>query len=214
MNLEELKAKLNANEITQEEYDQKVKELEGNKNTDISEEMKEYIAKLIQSETDKVRTKYTKELTEKDDKIKKMEADLKQSLSAKDLAEYENKQEKEKFEKERAEFYAEQNKFKATQLLNKYGLIDEELSFLDLVIADTVENMELRCQKLKKHIDDNVKRQVDERFKSSGRDINGSGSSSANSKNTDADFGKALAQARTEQSDASKASADYYFGNN
>ena len=211
MNLEELKAKLDAKEITQEEYDQKVKELEGNKNTDISDEMKEYIAKQIQSATDKVRTEYVKKLTEKDEKIEKMQADLKQSMSAKDLAEYENKQEKEKFEKERAEFIEAKSKFEATQLLNKYGLIDEGLSFLNLVRAETVEEMELRCKMLKENIDNNVKRQVDERFKSSGRDITGSGSPT--NKNTEADFGKALAQSRVEQSDMSKASTDYYFGN-
>lgn len=213
MNLEELKRQLEAKEITQEEYDQKAKEFEGNKGTDISDEMKEYIAKLIQSETDKVRTKYAKELTEKDDKIKKMEADLKQSLSAKDLAEYESKQEKEKFEKERAEFYANKNKFEGTQLLNKYGLLNEELDFLEfLVSAETVEEMDLRCQKLKKHIDNNVKKQVDERFKTNGRDISGSGGASA--KDTEVDFGKSLAQNRTTQTEASQKATDYYFGKN
>lgn len=211
MNLEELKKQLEAKDITQEEYDQKVKELEGAKNTDISEEMKDYIAKQIQSATDKVRTEYMKKLTEKDDEIKRLEEEKKKSLSAKDLAEYEEKQAREQFEKERAAFLADRNKFEATKLLTKHNLIDEELSFLDLVMADTVEEMELRCQKLKKSIDGNVKKQVDERFKSNGRDINGSGGASA--KETEGDFGKSLAQSRTEQTGASKASTDYYFGN-
>lgn len=210
MNLEELKAKLDAKEITQEDYDAKVKELEGNKNTDISDEMKDYIAKQIQSATDKVRTEYVKKLTEKDDEIKRLEEEKKKGLSAKDLAEYESKQAKEQFEKERALFLADKNKFEATKLINKYGLIDEELSFLDLVMADTVEEMELRCQKLKKSIDSNVKKQVDERFKTNGRDINGSGGASA--KETEADFGKSLAQGTTQHTEASQRATKYYFG--
>ena len=211
MNLEELKAKLEAKEITQEEYDQKVKELEGSKKEpDISDEIKDYIAKQIQSATDKVRTEYVKKLTEKDDEIKRLEEEKKKGLSAKDLAEYEFNQAKEKFEKERAEFIADQNKFEATKLINKYGLIDEDLSFLDLVKADTVEEMELRCKKLKERIDSNVEKQVNERFKTNGRDIGGSGGASA--KNTEADFGKSLAQNNTQQTEASQRATKYYFG--
>lgn len=212
MNLEELKKQLEAKEITQEEYDQKVKELEGKKNTDISDEMKEYIAKQIQSATDKVRTEYVKKLNEKDDEIKRLEEEKKKGLSAKELAEYENKQAQEQFEKERAQFLADKNKFEATKLLTKHNLIDENFSFLDLVMADTVEEMELRCQKLKKSIDDNVKKQVDERFKTNGRDINGSGGASV--KDTEVDFGKSLAQGRTTQTEASQKATDYYFGKN
>lgn len=210
MNLEELKAKLDAKEITQEEYDQKVKELEGSKSFQLTDELKDFIAKQVQSETDKVRTKYTKELKDKDDKIQQLEEEMKKSLSAKDLAEYETKQEREKYEKEKAEFIEAKAKFEATQMLNKYGLMDDKLKYLNFVKADTTEEMELRCKVLRENINADVEKAVNERFKQNGRDIGGSGSSA--DKTTDVDFGKSLAQNRVEQTAASQKSTEYYFG--
>lgn len=208
--LEELKKQLEEGKLTQEEYDQKVKELD-NKEPEVSDDLKAFIEKQIQSATDKVRTEYAKKLAEADSKIKNLEEDKKKGLTAKELAEYEAQKAKDEFEQRVAEFEANKNKFTATQLLNKHGLLDENLSFLDLIMADTDEAMELRCKKLKEHIDSKVKMQVDERFKQTGRDIGGSGGSSA--KTSEIDFGKSLAQTSTQQTEASQRATDYYFGN-
>ncbi len=210
MNLEELKKQLEEGKLTQEEYDQKVTELE-KKEPVITDELKAFIEKQIQSATDKVRTEYVKKLTDAEKKIETLEEDKKKGLSAKELAEYEAQKTKEEFEKERTQFLADKNKFEATKLLTKYNLIDEELKFLDFVTADTVEAMELRCKQLNDVINANVEKQVNERFKTNGRDIGGSGGAGA--KTNDGEFGKSLAQTSTKQTEASQRATDYYFGN-
>lgn len=62
MNLEQLKQQLEAGQITQEQYDAAVKELENNTQQQTKSITEDDIQKMIQSATDKVRTEYSQKL--------------------------------------------------------------------------------------------------------------------------------------------------------
>lgn len=219
MDLETLKKMLAEGKITQEEFDAKVKELGGNQEPELTEALKGYIAGLIQSETDKVRTEYSKKLKEKEDEIKRIQDEsnnqLKSKMTEAEKLAFEKKLQDEQYEKEKADFLKQKREFNATMMLNKYGLLDEDLSFLDLVADDDENAIDLRCQKLKATIDAKVKDAVAQTFKNNGRDLGGSdnGSSTKTQEQKDAEFGKKLAENKKQEVEASKKAEEYYFGN-
>ena len=220
MDLETLKKMLAEGKITQEEFDAKVKELKGNAQLELTEELKAYISGLIQSETDKVRTEYSKKLKDKEDDIKRIQDDsnnqLKSKMTETEKLAFEKKLQDEQYEKEKADFLKQKREFNATMMLNKYGLLDEELSFLDLVADDDENAIDLRCQKLKATIDAKVKDAVAQTFKDNGRDLGGS-DNNVTGKDKDSkevEFGKKLAANKKQEVEASKKAEDYYFGNN
>lgn len=221
MDLETLKKMLAEGKITQTEFDAKVKELgldkEGEKAPELTDALKGYIAGLIQSETDKVRTEYSKKLKEKEDEIKRIQEEsntqLKSKMTEAEKLAFEKKLQDEQYEKEKADFLKQKRDFNATKLLNKYGLLDEELSFLDLVADDDENAIDLRCQKLKNTIDAKVKEAVAQTFKDNGRDFGGSdGGSGSEQKDKDVEFGKKLAENKKQEVEASKKAEQYYFG--
>lgn len=211
MDLETLKQMLAEGKITQEEFDAKSKELNGGdgKGTpELTDELKGYIAGLIQSETDKVRTEYSKKLKEAE---KKYEDDLKAKMTEKELAEYEKKVMEEKYEKEKEEFYKDKSKFMATQTLNKYGLLDEEMSFLDLVIDLDENAIDLKCQKLKASIDKKIEAEVKKRFKEEGRNpYDGDGGSKDGETEN---MGAIIAEMASKRAQANNEAQNYYFKN-
>ena len=220
MDLETLKKMLAEGKITQEEFDAKVKELKGNAQLELTEELKAYISGLIQSETDKVRTEYSKKLKDKEDEIKRIQDEsnnqLKSKMTETEKLAFEKKLQDEQYEKEKADFLKQKREFNATMMLNKYGLLDEELSFLDLVADDDENAIDLRCQKLKATIDAKVKDAVAQTFKDNGRDLGGS-DNNVTGKDKDSkevEFGKKLAANKKQEVEASKKAEDYYFGNN
>lgn len=219
MDLETLKKLLAEGKITQAEFYEKEKALndEGKKEPEISDALKGYIAGLIQSETDKVRTEYSKKLKEKEEEIKRIQEEsntqLKSKMTEAEKLAFEKKLQDEQYEKEKADFLKQKREFTATKLLNKYGLLDEDLSFLDLVADDDENAIDLRCQKLKNSIDAKVKEAVAKTFKDNGRDFGGSdGGSETEQKDKDAEFGKKLAESKKQEVEASKKAEQYYFG--
>jgi len=124
----------------------------------------ETVRKLIQSETDKVRTKYSQELKEKQDTIESLQ---KEKMTAAQLREYEQKQLTERLAAKEKELNDKEVSIHARDKLVAEGL---DISFVEFVKADTKEKTEERIKILKTKINDYLKTSMDDKLKEHGRD--------------------------------------------
>lgn len=221
MNFEALKKQLEEGKITQAEFEAKCKELgvdtNGNKlEPQIDDNLKDYINKLVaqasQSSADKVRTEYSAKLKLLEEENKKLLEQQKNSMSDAEKKAFEFEQAQKEFEEKQKSFALESRKFMATQVLNKFGLLDESLSFLPFVVGENEEEMTKNVELLKASIDKNVETKVQGRFKEAGRNLDGSGDGGSNTDKQE-EFGKKLAQQHSEENTQSKNAIDHYFGN-
>lgn len=164
MNVEQLKAKLEAGEITQEQYDQQVAELNNNKGIDEADSNKglslEEVQKMIQSEVDKVRTKYVnekKELEKKYDDLRQKDMSKEDLLKEKEtsLRDYELRLKKKELD------------FETVRHLEEQGLPTKLLPFLN---GDDIEARKEQLASLTGLIDEFVTKKTEEKFKSQGRE--------------------------------------------
>ena len=139
--------------------------------TDTTEETKEeltleQVKKMIQSETDKVRTEYSK-------KLKALEKEKEELEKAKMTEEEKAKYELEKYQKELAEkekaIALKELTIITGDLLKENGLPFE---FRDFLIGTDEEDTKLKISLFKKEWDKAIKAEVESRFKASGREIN------------------------------------------
>ena len=139
--------------------------------TDTTEETKEeltleQVQKMIQSETDKVRTEYSK-------KLKALEREKEELEKAKMTEEEKAKYELEKYQKELAEkekaIALKELTIITGDLLKENGLPFE---FRDFLIGTDEEDTKLKISLFKKEWDKAIKAEVEGRFKASGREIN------------------------------------------
>ena len=139
--------------------------------TDTTEETKEeltleQVQKMIQSETDKVRTEYSK-------KLKALEREKEELEKAKMTEEEKAKYELEKYQKELAEkekaIALKELTIITGDLLKENGLPFE---FRDFLIGTDEEDTKLKISLFKKEWDKAIKAEVESRFKASGREIN------------------------------------------
>lgn len=139
--------------------------------TDTTEETKEeltleQVQKMIQSETDKVRTEYSK-------KLKALEREKEELEKAKMTEEEKAKYELEKYQKELAEkekaIALKELTITTGDLLKENGLPFE---FRDFLIGTDEEDTKLKISLFKKEWDKAIKAEVESRFKASGREIN------------------------------------------
>ena len=139
--------------------------------TDTTEETKEeltleQVQKMIQSETDKVRTEYSK-------KLKALEREKEELEKAKMTEEEKAKYELEKYQKELAEkekaIALKELTIITGDLLKENGLPFE---FRDFLIGTDEEDTKLKISLFKKEWDRAIKAEVEDRFKASGREIN------------------------------------------
>lgn len=139
--------------------------------TDTTEETKEeltleQVQKMIQSETDKVRTEYSK-------KLKALEREKEELEKAKMTEEEKAKYELEKYQKELAEkekaIALKELTIITGDLLKENGLPFE---FRDFLIGTDEEDTKLKISLFKKEWDKAIKAEVEDRFKASGREIN------------------------------------------
>lgn len=174
MTLEELKALLEAGRITQEEYDQKIKELEDDPEADKGGEgdedkedfdikaflESEDFKKLLQSEVDKVRTKYSQEKKDLEKELKS----LRQSNMTKeeileqrenDIKEYELKVNKRELD------------FETLKKLEEKKLSS---NLLGHITGDDMEAREKQIEQLETTINELASLRSEEKFKSQGRD--------------------------------------------
>jgi hypothetical protein len=157
-------APVESNEATNEEVnDQTDKEEKQESQGDAL--TKEYIEKLIQSEVDRVRGKYAKELKAKE---KELENFRTASMTAQEKAEYEVQQLKEDLEKREQDLLQKEMKGIATDLLSESNL---DLKFVDFVTGSDVEDTKARTTKFKDTFNKALEKAVEERFKAAGRDV-------------------------------------------
>lgn len=126
---------------------------------------KEYIEKLIQSEVDRVRGKYAKELKAKE---KELENFRTASMTAQEKAEYEVEQLKADLEKREQDLLQKEMKGVATDILSDSNL---DIKFVDYIIGSDVEDTKARAVKFKDVFNKALEKAVEERFKAAGRDI-------------------------------------------
>jgi hypothetical protein len=166
MNLEELKAMLERGEITQEEFDQKVAELDdkGSKEKDFDIQsilQSEDFQKLIQSEVDKVRTKYSQE--KKDLEKKLTEARQKNMTKDELIAERERALQESEIRQQKREL-----DFETINLLNEKKLPPTLLNF---VSGDDLDTRKSNLENLIGIMDEFTSLKAEEKFKSQSRDL-------------------------------------------
>ena len=192
MNKEKLDALLANGSISQEEYDQMSAMLGGNDNVQSQEgqeEMqaqekidftKEALKKLIQSEVDKVRTKYSNEkanLQKELDKLKK------EKMTEEEIKQLEiTEKEKTLAERERA-LLEKENRLYAIKAIKTAGLDDGSdisLELIDFVMADSEEEIATKVKAFGNLVKKFVTAEVDKRFKANGRTPSSGSTSSGN----------------------------------
>lgn len=123
------------------------------------------IQKMIQSETDKVRTEYVK-------KVKALETEKEELEKAKMTEEEQKKFELEKLQKELTEkegaIQRRELTIKTVDLMREAEL---PLEFRDFIIGADEENTKEKLQSFKVEWDKALKEEVEKRFKGSGREI-------------------------------------------
>lgn len=177
MTKEQLDALLAEGKITQEEYDAKLKELEGGAGSsgDVlsSEQIQEMIRKAVQSETDKVRTEYTNKL-----KIKEQELE---AIKAKKMTDEERKADELAKAQSELERVNKELKDASNERIITAKLTAETMSldFAQFVKADDEAGITEKIKSLKMLFDAEVKKAVDAEFAKHGYTPNGSNRSNA-----------------------------------
>ena len=209
MNKEQLKALLDAGNITQEEYDTKIKELGDEGDDKGGDEKKDEFnldellkdpafQKVIQSEVDKVRTKYSSEK-------KDLEKELNE-LRTKNMSKEEILEEKERSLKEfEAKVKRQELDFETYKLLSEKKVDNK---FFDFVKGDTVEERKESLDKLIGILDEQSSQKAEQKFKSQGREFKESGESGDDKKWEEMTIDERIAFAETNPNEAKQ-----YLGN-
>lgn len=140
------------NNIERENVSEHEKSLQQQNNFD-----EEAIKKLIQSEVDKVRGKYSLELKKKEEELKKVRAE---HLTAEEVTRIELEEQKKELEEQRRAFNLEKNKNFAKDSLAKSHLCsdaEKTLKLVDLVMGDSEEEIETKIKYISDVIEDIVK---------------------------------------------------------
>lgn len=191
MNKEKLDSLLSSGAITQEEYSEMLSKLGGNENglqekgqeetkAEEAQFTNDDIKKLIQSEVDKVRTKYSLELKNKEQELKKIRAE---HLTKEEVAKLEIEEAKKELEAEKAAFKLEKTKNFAKDELVKANLCkkpDLVLKLTDFIKGDNEEEVATQVKTLAEVILEIAKENTEERFKSNGRTPNTGSSNGGN----------------------------------
>jgi len=114
----------------------------------------EELAKLIQSETDKVRTKYSTEMKKLQDQLTQLQL---QSMTEQQKAEFELKQKTEELAKKEAELNKKMLDLETKELVSSKGL-KPELAIL--LTADTIEGRKAQLEVLVKTMNLEVKEEI------------------------------------------------------
>lgn len=138
----------------------------------------EAIRKLIQSEVDKVRGKYSLELKKKDDELKKLRAEHLTAEEVKRLEIEEQKlaieEQQKELEEQRREINYEKNKNFAKDSIAKAKLCpdtEKALRLVNSVMGDSEEEIEANIKNIAEVIEDIVSDRVEGLYKSNGRQV-------------------------------------------
>ena len=117
-------------------------------------ENQEELAKLIQSETDKVRTKYSTEMKKLQEQLTQLQL---QSMTDQQKAEFELKQKTEELAKKEAELNKKMLDLETKELISSKGLKPE---LAVLLTADTIEGRKAQLEVLVKTMNLEVKEEI------------------------------------------------------
>lgn len=148
-------------ETTQEDSGSEAKESTQEPSAALTEET---VRKIVQSETDRVRTKYSVELKAAQDQI---EALQKEKMTSAQLREYEQKQLTERLAAKERELNDKEVSIHARDQLIAEGL---DISFVDFVKADSKEKTEERIKLLKSRFNESLAKAIEDKIKEHGRD--------------------------------------------
>lgn len=168
------------------------------------------IKKHIQSEIDKglaEERKKSASLQKENERLKK------EQMTAEELKKYEaEKRDKELTERDKV-LTERENRLFAIGALKESGLDDgskESLELVDLIMADTQENITTRAKTLKSVIDRLVSAKVNDTFKANGRVPNGGNSNNGETKNNN--IGVQLGKQAAETAAKSNEILKHYYG--
>lgn len=185
MTIDELRKMLEEGKITKEQFKAMALAIDPDFKDDDEPDSKKNepdTEKMIQQAVDRATNKLgneNKRLREELDNIKK------EKLSAEERAELEKKQEREQFERERAEFQLEKNKLYAVKAIKAAGLddgSDKALELVNFVIGSDEKEIDARVKAFGDLVKKFVASEVDKTFKDAGRNPGkgGSGGSERN----------------------------------
>lgn len=174
MTIDELKQMLEEGKITQEQFKSLALAIDPDfKQEDDKDDGKKNgepdIEKLVQQAVDRATNKLgndNKRLREQ------LEAIKKEKLTAEERAELEKKQEREQFERERAEFQMEKNKLYAVKAIKAAGLddgSDRSLELVNFVLGSDEKEIDSRVKAFGELVKKFVSAEVDKTFKDAGR---------------------------------------------
>lgn len=170
----ELKKLLDWEKITQEEHDAAAKEAEGDDGGGNPDDDKggnkgpslEDIQKMIQSETDKVRTEYSQKLKDAQTELDKLKKD---KMSDEEKIEYERKQWEAERDLKEKELQEREVKLHTVDKLRELEL---PLEFRDILAGADVEKTDERIKAFQGQWQKAIKTAVDAKFKENGDDPN------------------------------------------
>lgn len=174
MNLERLKALLEAGTITQEEFDELAKNLEPAPNPEPAPEPApepidlEKIDKLVQSKLDKA---LAQERKEKAEYKRKYENERKARLTDDELKKVELEEKISEIAEREKAIQDKENRLFAVKAIKEAGLddgSDTALSLVDFVMANDETEIKGKVKAFKELFDKAVKAEVDKRFKEGG----------------------------------------------
>lgn len=172
MTIDELKKLLEEGKITKEQFKAMALAIDPDyKDEEDGDQKKDEpdIQKLIQQAVDRATNKLGNENKRLRDDMEKLK---KEHMSAEERAELEKKQEREQFDRERAEFQLEKNKLYAVKAIKAAGLddgSDKSLELVNFVLGADETEIESRVKAFGELVKKFVAAEVDKTFKDNGR---------------------------------------------
>lgn len=171
MTIDELKKMLEDGKLTKEQFLAMAKAIDPNYKEEEEDDKKTEpdLEKLIQQAVDRATNKLgndNKRLREELENIKK------EKLTAEERAELEKKQERDQFERERAEFQMEKNKLYAVKAIKTAGLddgSDKALELVNFVLGADEKEIDSRVKAFGELVKKFVAAEVEKTFKDAGR---------------------------------------------
>ncbi|QWH63916.1 DUF4355 domain-containing protein (plasmid) [Bacillus mycoides] len=131
----------------------------------LDEATKAFIEKMVQSAEDKVRTKYTKQLSATQKELQNYKT---ASMTAQEKAEYDMQELQKQADEREKVLHQKEMQWAATESLSEAGL---DLKFVDFVIGADADDTKGRVAKLNDLFNTSLEAKVAEKFKAAGRDI-------------------------------------------
>lgn len=154
------------NNLQDSQHDQKNDTQDNDNTQDKTEDVftKEELEKIVQSETDKVRTKYSKELKALKEELERLKI---AQMTEKEKQEYEEKKRQEALEAKEKELRQKELNLKSYEVITEQKL---DARLRPFILAEDEEKIEENAKKLKSIIDSIVNEALQEKIKGLGRE--------------------------------------------